>query len=63
MNRSPKPISPRGFTLIEVLVALGGPGENREGKRRSIKDLCEKRRTGTANGHAVWDALDDFPEY
>ena len=49
--------------IAEVLVALGGPGENREGKRRSIKDLCEKRRTGTANGHAVWDALDDFPEY
>lgn len=50
--------------IADVLISIAGPGEKQDEKREMVKKLCEARGEGTGhNGHLVWDALEDYPEY
>ena len=65
METSPKPAGPLTREEIAGALARIAPrGELRDEKRAAVEALCKARRGGVnADAHAIWDTLDDFPEY
>lgn len=50
--------------IADILVSIGPPGENREEKVRVVREVSVSRLSGyNPDGHAIWNTLDDFPEY
>lgn len=57
----PEPLS--RADIADVLLSIAPAGEKRDEKRSVIKKLCQDRNDGETQGHGIWNALEDWPQY